>query len=106
MVLLFVVNSFLLLPTVTVQGLSIQWLELYVQGVFLGSQLLGNVASIAPQGEVVRVGRGRVGRPPVALLIVLLLALIEQCGGGLIVQGGPVMRGRGPGVSSWVSCGP
>ncbi len=88
-------HSFLVLPTVAVQSLAlgIQWLKLYAQWVFLFRQLLGNVTGVTPEGEVVRFGQGRVGRPPVTLPIMQLLALFQQGGGVLIVQGGPGMRG-------------
>jgi hypothetical protein len=95
MVLLLIAYSFSFLPTVPSQGptLSIEWLKLYPQGVLLLCQLLGNITSVTPQGEIVRVGRGRVGRPPVALLMLLLLALTQQGSGVLVVQGGPSFRG-------------
>lgn len=69
--------SFLVLPTVAADSPAfvVEWLELYAQRVFLLGQLLGNVTGITPQGEVVRIVVGGVGRPAVALLIWLLLAL-------------------------------
>ena len=77
MVLILIVYSFPILSTVTVDSptLVVKGLELYAQRVFLLGQLLGNVTSIAPEGEVVRIVVGGVGMPPAALLSRLLLAL-------------------------------
>jgi hypothetical protein len=81
-------HSFLVLPTVAIQGpaFGVEWLKLYAQRVFLLSQLLSDVTSITPKRKIVRIDRGRVERPPIAPLIVLFLALTEQGGRVLFVQ--------------------
>ena len=98
---------FLLSPAVSADSpsLSVEWVERDMERVFLRSQLLGNVTSVTPQGKIVRVGRGSV-RPPAALLVALLLALVEQGSGVFVVQGGPGLGGKGPAVHSGINCRP
>lgn len=79
MFLILIVYSFLIPSNVAVDSPALvgEWLELYAQRVFLLGQLFGNVTSITPEGEVVRIVVGGVGRPPAALLSRLLLALTQ-----------------------------
>ena len=63
MILILIVNPSLAPSTETsVQGfaLAIERIKLYPQGILLISKLFGDISSIAPERELVRIGGGRV----------------------------------------------
>ena len=83
MILILIVNPSLAPSTETsVQGLAlaIERIKLYSQGILLVSKLFGNVSSVAPERELVRIGGGRVGSPRLGLHVLLsrFLALVLQ----------------------------
>ena len=83
MVLTLIVNPSLAPSTETfVQGfaLAIERIKLYSQGILLVSKLFGDISSVAPERELVRIGGGRVGRPRLGLHVLVgrFLALVLQ----------------------------
>ena len=83
MILILIVNPSLVPSTETsVQGfaLAIERVKLYSQGILLVSKLFGDISSVAPERELVRIGGGRVGRPRLGLhvLVSRFLALVLQ----------------------------
>src|SRR5579859_3130242 len=83
MVLILIVNPSLAPSTETfVQGfaLAIERIKLYSQGILLVSKLFGDISSVAPERELVRIGGGRVGCPRLGLhvLVSRFLALVLQ----------------------------
>lgn len=83
MILILIVNPSLAPSTETcVQGfaLAIERIKLDSQGILLISKLFGDIPSVAPERELVRIGGGRVGSPRLGLhvLISRLLALVLQ----------------------------
>jgi hypothetical protein len=83
MILILIVNPSLAPSTETsAQGfaLAIERIKLYLQGILLVSKLSGDISSVAPERELVRIGGGRVGSSRLGLRVLFgrFLALVLQ----------------------------